>query len=533
MRKHIFASGLLLAICIVSYGQETGPEAPDIMLPPMILEIEDVSEENIQAVLPEVWDPLIPEMAVSLPQPEAISVAPDLVSVELIGEEAFTGEAQASGASTFLSEGMIGAGASNHILGDITLYKFGPSPRFSIHFYHEGMDGYGKHDAGEGFFFSDNAIDGNLSYTSEKLALDFTAGYSETEDGLQEQSTAYSVKHRLFSGTAEAGFDPREHLSLKGAFSFQSLNKLLTGSNPQEDTETVVHPSLEAGLTFPTFGMTLSAGYTFRTVGIESSPKEDEDDNWLRSELAFHWAVSSLDIGGRAGIAWDFGDAFFAPFSVDISGAVRDILSFSLSGGFGFEEQRYSDILDDNPFIAIDGLLRPSYGYFGTVELRGNVKKDFSLYGGGDLRFLTSTLVPDYDSMTNGMYSLANDERTLLAFHAGVSFSLLRGFTLQTGWKGQFLDLIDSEEARHTLDARAEYSGNEGKYGGTLSFSFPFAVEPELPYVGLEGFFRISEGVSILLKGEDLLSPLLEKRLRFGEYEDEGMSLSCMLKISL
>jgi hypothetical protein len=93
--------------------------------------------------------------------------------------------------------------------------------------------------------------------------------------------------------------------------------------------------------------------------------------------------------------------------------------------------------------------------------------------------------------------------------------------------------MIDSEAARHRLKASAGFEDLEGGYGGTLSCLFPFADEPGLPFLGIEGFFRVSEGVSFLLKGEDLLSPLLDERSGFGSYEDKGMRLSLLLKISL
>jgi hypothetical protein len=420
MRRILTAFGLSILMVVTVSAQSSGPEEPDIMLPPMVLEIEDVSEESVQAALPDIWDPVVPELSIPLPEAEAISVSESVFDIELIDEMLPSGEGQDVKTSSFASEGMIGAGASNHIIGDVSLYKLGKSPRFSIHFYHEGMDGYGKRSPGEGFFFSDDAIDAEFSHTADKTDFSLSAGYSEEEDGLQDLASAYSVKHRILSGTSAFTYEPRDRLSLGGGFSFESLNKLLTGTLPEEDSELILRPSVQAGLSFPGFKAGFSADYRFRSLSVDSS---SSDDNWLRSALSFHWAVSFLDIGGNVGLAWDFGDAFYVPFSVDLSGAVRDILSFSVSGGFAFEEAAWSGILRENPYIALNGLLGPACGYFGRLDLRGNIGKALSITAGGDLRFLSGALVPDYSSFVNGMYSLTPEDRTLLSLSSGLPWS--------------------------------------------------------------------------------------------------------------
>ena len=69
----IKAIRLLIFLSSFSLGaQDAEPEEPGIVLPPTLLEVEDLQVEEISAVIPEEEIQLLPEIEIPLPQAEDI-----------------------------------------------------------------------------------------------------------------------------------------------------------------------------------------------------------------------------------------------------------------------------------------------------------------------------------------------------------------------------------------------------------------------------------------------------------------------------
>ena len=100
------------------------PESTEIILPPMYLEIEDLSVDDINAVIPDEDSIYLSAVDMPLPEPGDISIPASVFAVSGpdIPEVQFP---DGTAGTSFFSEGTIGAGSSYNITGDINLYRIG------------------------------------------------------------------------------------------------------------------------------------------------------------------------------------------------------------------------------------------------------------------------------------------------------------------------------------------------------------------------------------------------------------------------
>lgn len=138
-------------------AQEEAPEDPGLILPSILLEIEDLRVEKIDAGLPEESDILLPSRELFLPEDVTLDIPEPRFSIDLESADlAPPGtDGSSAGGGTFgtplIAEGMLGAGNVNSIISKISFYKPGDLPRYRFLFTHELYDGYSGRSTGIGF----------------------------------------------------------------------------------------------------------------------------------------------------------------------------------------------------------------------------------------------------------------------------------------------------------------------------------------------------------------------------------------------
>ncbi|KPJ87001.1 MAG: hypothetical protein AMS17_09975, partial [Spirochaetes bacterium DG_61] len=127
MKKTVFF--LIFFILIGSYFglcQELEPEEPEIVLPSVILEIEDLSTELVTAALPEEEDLMIPEPQFPLPTAGELEVGePD---IDFILPQTGAPMFQLKEGKYLTAEAVLGAGTVNQFYSRISLYFLGDKP---------------------------------------------------------------------------------------------------------------------------------------------------------------------------------------------------------------------------------------------------------------------------------------------------------------------------------------------------------------------------------------------------------------------
>lgn len=527
--------------------QQAAPSEPQIVLPPVLLKVQDVTQEKIDTPLPQEQAPSLPQINIALPTAQNINLgnASFEVPVPTQGPSGAPIAAAEKPASAFFSDGLIGAGSMNHILGDITLYKLGSDPRFNLEFSHEGFDGYldptssrAFQPAGAGFFNRKDALVGSLTYATKNLfkfnTHDF---YRETENGLQGNATTYSsVTHRFISGSADGEYTGTSPFSFGGAVDATSGDMSLAGPTPASALNArvlAVNPSVNVGVSLPKISGHLSGFYDLSQMNGQSAFQRQSVGGKLSLNVQL---PLNLTFDGSVGTQWNNTIGWAVPFSLELDGAYKDILTYRLYGGYRVVRQSYFDLWQKYPFLNQSVSLIPSLEWYGGVSTSWYLGPHFRLRSGVDFSSSNAAILPTSPAVGNGLFDFVQGQATTLGPSLSFSWEPKGPFSLNLGWLGNFLQPAPFVPvSTFTLDA--ELNSADGRYGGALSGSMDLTslvpLAAEMPNLSLSGYFRISSGVSLHLNMSDLLSPLSSGRKTWNYYYEPGFHVTVTTQISL
>ncbi|MCK5570407.1 MAG: hypothetical protein KAJ15_11865, partial [Spirochaetes bacterium] len=194
MRKRtlLIAGWALIMYSAVFYGfsQDIEPSEPGIVLPSVLLEIEDLSIESITAGMPEDKELLPPEIEFPLPEIEELTIEdPRLdLTVPTSGVPAF----QIREGKYLTTEAVLGIGTANQFFSRISLYYLGKKPEGKIQYQHETIDGFSSKPPGSGYRNTEDMLEGYLSFDAGKARIRTDGAFYEIERGLQGKGTFYS-----------------------------------------------------------------------------------------------------------------------------------------------------------------------------------------------------------------------------------------------------------------------------------------------------------------------------------------------------
>ncbi|MBN1686125.1 MAG: hypothetical protein JW852_05695 [Spirochaetales bacterium] len=520
----IFASFPLL-------GQDAEPEEPGIILPPTLLEVEDLQVEEISAVIPEEDVQLLPEINIPLPQAEEIFLPEERFDIPYPDQLALTSTGVVRGQRpvNIFSEGEIAVGSMSHIRGDLTLYRLGPDPRFDLRFYHDKIDGYGLRSAGSGFYHSEDLLEGNVSYTSGKVDIHVHAGITESAEGLQQRGEYESLTHRRVFGEGGIEYPALENLLLKGSVRAGYDQQILASTDPQLSAELDLGAQAGIELTTRYIDFETMIGYTllnpqtaFHNLELTLSPTIK-----VNEVLSFELA---------AGVSWIGLADFLFPFSARGLWYPSDSFALEVGGGYFVEFPSYADLRDEYRFTDLPDTPDAEYGWFAYADTQ--IRLLGSLFVAADVDFKYYDRVrqvnQDYSPVT-GLFGFAPATEILsLQTGLGVSYSIERAFTLSLSWDGRFIGDHPFEPA-HRLIAGMAYRQPEDTFGAALDVRVPLSqAYSHIPELTLSAFYRLSESVRLNLDLSDPLSPLIpEGRTYWAPYEAPGFHAYLGTNISL
>ncbi len=111
------------------------PGEPQIVLPQVILKVEDLSVETVEAQLPPEEDLLPPVRPVPLLTEGELAVGEPVIPAAPVETE---GPAPSPNQRLLSSDIQLGAGTLSLISGSVSLKTLGPDPRFTLQFHHHG-----------------------------------------------------------------------------------------------------------------------------------------------------------------------------------------------------------------------------------------------------------------------------------------------------------------------------------------------------------------------------------------------------------
>jgi len=234
---------VIFCISFFVYGESEAPSIIELIIPPVIIEFDDRLEQVLDFKIPDYNDIILPDFEISIPEPGEMTITdinfdlplPDVVEYDYTEK------------TSFFSEGILGIGNRNHLIGNISLYRLGKGIRFSLLFAHDGLDGFGQNDAGMGFFSRQETFEGDFRNENDSFVMSGSGSFVETEDGLQGQVSDFSsVIHRLSS--IEFGFLTGNDLIWDSSVGLNLSGKTIVGDIPESNEELLL--SVNSGLTW-------------------------------------------------------------------------------------------------------------------------------------------------------------------------------------------------------------------------------------------------------------------------------------------
>jgi len=243
MKRLLIAVPLLMSLVVLG-AQETGPsvepEEPDIVLPEVILRIEDFSVEEVEAGLPGEEELSAPERTIPLPEVEELDIEEPEIPFSVTESRDLLPPERSSDLS---AQAILGVGTLSHLYSQISLNRIGgEEPRFKLRFLHEMLDGVAGStgaSAGSGFHTREDRLEAGIKLHLGKLGLEVEGLLQDQERGLQQvvNSSGYiSRVYRQGGGDIELELPLGERFTLTGKADTSFASQLLTGTTPQDTT---------------------------------------------------------------------------------------------------------------------------------------------------------------------------------------------------------------------------------------------------------------------------------------------------------
>ncbi|MDA3939129.1 MAG: hypothetical protein PF693_07455 [Spirochaetia bacterium] len=518
MKKLIFL--IIFNIAFYMYGIDDVPSSIELIIPPVVVEFEDSFEAVLELKVPDYNDIILPDFEISLPYPQEMTTPdidfdlplPDFVEYNFVEK------------SSFFSEGVLGIGNRNNIIGNISLFRLGQDLRFSLSFSHDGLDGFGTNPAGMGFFSRKEAFEGDFKNGDESFSITGSGSFMENEDGLQGQASSYtSVIHRL--STIDLGFSGSNKISWDGGLGFKLAGKTLTAEKPDTTEELLLSFNSMLSWQKKWFHISIDGKYVFGRLSWVS------DENIFNSNLEMEFSLSSLDISTKAGVFWIPGLIPLFPFSLSLDGVFDGFLQYQSSGGYLVRNYSNYEVWNDFPLTEASNGIDKGWFWKGQIIIPYQYHSELGFRWNYSYWDNLISIDPSGFSSSSGLFGVMSSNRNYLDISPFMKVSLLSQWNLLFGWNGQILADKKVLEPVHSVYTEIIYnSENYGIYISGNYSMYPFILVPSFS-VGIN--YTLTEGVVLSFEGEDVLSFFTEDRIRIGSYIEAGGTFSLLTKISL
>ncbi len=497
----------------VGFGADTGsiePPEPDIVLPEVVLTIEDLSIESIDALVPQ--DEIdIPDPGTALPEVDDYTVTLPEPELGIEGEDIYRVQ---QGGSSVSAEVLLGAGIVNYLIGRISVFNPVGDLRYGFVFDHGAVDGFSFRPAGNGFSKRVDSLDGNLKYLPEKLKVELSGNFTDKETGLQGESDFFSEGKRFLYGSGLLALTPVEYFTFTLRADTGLTSYMLTGNNAAAYpgvNELLLAGQAAADFVFKPVETGLSVRYAYRNVF--DAPLAEIHRLLVNAHVGgdFDNGFSFLANGGffiSAPSTW------FFPFEVGISSVLGEGVSVGIKGGFRVVENNLRNTLDSFSYADPSPTVPDVYGWFG----RGNVQFDVL-----SALLVSLDLGVDSDSTyrirgpvnpVTGLFALDEVANVLsLDFGGALKWNMADWFSFSA--KNRTTMFLNAPiPAKNEIGADAVFSTANEAFVATVSASMPldFEAPDYLPYLNTDVAFKIAEHVKLSVEGRDLLAPVIDNR---------------------
>jgi hypothetical protein len=505
------------------------------LFPSVVLEIEDLSVEKIEAGLP-ADEPLMSfERQTPLPGPGEIRIEEPAVESLLPGENG----AAKSGDKSFFTEVLFGAGLQNNLLGAVTLYRLGLSPVINLNVGYENADGFAYRQVGLGYGERRDEFGGGIKLAGDALSFEAEGGFKETERGLQQQAAYFSAlnqfSHLSLAFSAKAPelftFSASARADLTGFSVTGSAAPPYPVSYPP--TEYLVGGGLRGDLAWPAVSAGLGLEYRFRNI-----PGADNAflANRFRADLSAGWDISPyLRAEGKVGVFTSTAIPYLIPWQARVRWSIFDWLGLSAGGGYRIEEQNLAGTLAAFPYADFPAALPDNHGWFTNAGVQVSFANLLLLTVDGTYAENASDarLGATPDAATGLFPVLYGTEVPTFSLDCRLKLPLTNWLTL-SGSNRLVLPLAPGNVPVVAIGAEAAAEEVGGAFGATLALKFQTDVlgQWEFPYLDATAYVRIIDNMKLAVEALDLLQPLLGGP-RYSPYPYLAPGIRARFKISI
>jgi len=442
-------------------------------------------------------------------------------------------------------EGVIGGGYPGIFIGNFNVYQTAGDNPFSVLFSHEAVNGYGQHEASDGFNNSETSLVGSkFLKISDKVTFDGTAEYNTSTWGLQSLSDYfYNMSRQYIGGEGTLSTQVNDIFSVQTNVDASYVTRF-AGFAGDIDTST---ETIYTGPTLITASPTITGiikknklyldfGGSYKFASLDSSV--DDNDGYLQHgqiDTSVMYSFSE-SIEAKAGIGGSYSNNATTnttvPFYLGID-IVEPFLTVKLNGGMNSSQTDISSLQEKYPFVHFEKVPKEESNWFGSLDAHvpfmqsfaTNLAVDFSKTAFGNER-----LCPDYSEQdASGMYSSVYKDMTEL--NSELSFSMQFGRVgIDTGWNAKWLDKIDDEN-EHEVFGNISYTSNAGK-GGAQLIILQSIIDADTPDISCSAFYHFAQPFQVELSFDDILLLFTgEDRLIAGDYCGQGGSVSLLMKL--
>lgn len=488
----------------------SGPAAPEdteIVVPELILQVEEIELQQVSAVLPEEGELALGQVTIPLPGTDEL----------LVDEGAFVvptpGMASPQDATSVFSSGRLGGGTVNHVVGELSLFKLGADPRFRLRFSHEGLDGYQFKEAGTGYFSNSNVVDGWVAGETERIRTEVEASFSEDVEGLQGESDFFSAGLRRTTATGDFVFTPEPLVQLRGSLDGSIATRIqsASGSGPvPREQEFAVTPGAEARFSVRSVDLVLSTSYFLRFLSGGEIPVRQDVEALAGLDLAL---AAPFSLSARAGALWEPGIGLQYPWSLSLDAVFGEALEANLSGGYRVERFTLADIWSDVPLAGVgdaegDPDLVNDPQWYADLGARWSGPSGLTLTGGID--FVAHEAVVDLEPYDPAADEFPFVQRSMMSLNGSARASWRPGtrMQVQAGWNGVLIDATTGTPTS-TIDGSIRVGDESERFAASAEGRVDFYPEVAMPWLGVSGSFAPSDELEFTLEIADLLAPLL------------------------
>jgi hypothetical protein len=521
-----FCLGVLALAAAAARPQELEPVEPEIVLPSVLLDLEDLSVERVTAAIPDESEsplldlkfPLPDAGAAAVPEPE-VEIQPPKAGVE--------GEAHGKG-KDFTAEAELGAGNVDHVFGRFFLNATGEKVEGRILFRHETFDGFSGKPRGSGYNLRTDELEGGLEIGAKKARFGAEGGFAEREKGLQEKGAFYAKTDRFIGLGGDAELLSGGRFWMNAVVPAAATNRLFTGGVGVAEglTEYLIEPEI-------------SLEHRFDRGALGATPR-----------LSYRWfpdteSLSSLRGGVRAyarfdvsetirvdgGVGWHYGDTTgnSVPFDVGLESDFSEYFSLSLRGGYRVEEMNVRDLFGTYPLMDTPGVLDDGEGWF--FGARANwIPAQGWVFDAGIL-CSDSSAMPSFERTpdpASGLFPFVQEEALRVSLETGLRWNISETTSARLGWNAELAEKPEFAP-RHAVSLEAGAEQKNGRFGGGLTVEYLLGVnvDDQLPAVGVDGFVQAADFMRFALELNDLLYPALDgPRLDWDPYVAVGFSVT-------